>query len=109
MSELRRHNAQDGIKVAIDADLLSESLRISAERTAPESIAEHDAFSESRLLVVHGVDAAQLGPCPQHREIIGARCEQFDALRFFASCEIPIGGIYGGDVFENIGSVAQVP
>ena len=37
------------------------------------------------------------------------RPEQFDALRFLASREIPIGGIYGGDVLENIGSVAQVP
>src|SRR5437764_12123833 len=99
MSELRRHNAQDGIKVAIDADLLSKSLRISAERTAPESIAEHDAFNESRLFVVRVVYAAQLGPCAQHREISGARCEQVDALRFFASCWIPSGGIYGGDVF----------
>src|SRR5205807_7588053 len=100
---------QDGIKGAHDAIFTHKTLRISTERTAPESIAEPDAFNESRLLVVHAVDAAQLGPCPQHREIIGARCEQFDALRFFASCEISIGGIYGGDVFENIGSVAQVP
>src|SRR5262249_28662044 len=109
MPELRRHNPQDGIKVAIDADLLSKSLRISAERTPPETVAEHDAFNESRLLVVRRVDAAQLGPRRQHGEVIGARREQFDALRFFAPCEISIGGVYSRDVLENIGFVAEVP
>jgi hypothetical protein len=107
--EVRRHHANDGVEVAIDADLLSKSLRITAERTPPETVAEHDTFNKSRLLVVRGVDAAQLGPGRQHGEIIGARREKFDALRFFAPCEIPIGGIYSGNVLENTGTVTQVP
>src|ERR1051326_6198770 len=107
MSEVGRHYADDGVEVAIDTDLLANSLRITAERSPPETVAEDDAVNESRLRVIRGVDAAQLGPRRQHGKVIGARREQFDALRFFAPGEIPVGGIYDGDVLENTGFVAQ--
>jgi len=109
MPEAGRHHANNSVQVAIDPDLLSKGLRIAAERSPPETVAEHDSFNKSRLLVVRGVGSAQLWPRRQHGEIIGARREQFDALRFLASREIPIRGIYSGDVVKNIRSVAQVP
>src|SRR5579864_6416032 len=109
MPEIRRHNPDDSIKIAVEADSLTNRTWVTAERSPPETIAEYRSFNESRPLIVGGVDAAQLGPRREHREIIRARRERLDSFRLFTTCKICISGPYRRDFLKNIDPVAQVP
>jgi hypothetical protein len=108
MPKIRGHNPDDCIEITVEADSLPNRTWVTAVRSPPKTGAEHRSFNESRPLIVRGVDAAQLGPRREHREIIRARRERLDPFRIFTTCKICIGGPYRRNFLKNIGPVAQV-
>ena len=109
MSEFRGHNPNDCVKIAIETDFPAQRSRVPSECSPPETVTEHDAVNEPRLLIVWGIQATELGSRRQHPEIIRARRKQLDALRMVAAGKICIRGPHRREIFENIRFVAQIP
>src|ERR1700691_4853309 len=101
MPEIRRHNPDDRIEIAVHADSLPNRVRVTAERSPPVTVTEHGSFNESRPLIVGGVNPAHLGPRRQHRKVTRTRHQDLDALRLFTTCKICIGGPYRRDLLKT--------
>jgi hypothetical protein len=69
--EPRRHDADDGVGLAVEGERLADDLRISAEAPLPQPMGEHHGGRRPRLIVAGTEGAAEGRRDPQHREHVG--------------------------------------
>ena len=95
--ELRRHDPNDGVTVAVHRDLRADELRIGIEAPPPETFADHDnvvvAFAEFVLVE----DPAFNRRDAQDRKQTRRHYRALDALRHVAPSEIEVREVESRD------------
>ena len=109
MAEIRRHHAEDGVGIVIEANFFAEDVRIGAKLAAPEAVAEDDAVEEARDGILVGVNAADAGLDSEQREIVRAGGEGFDSFGAVAAGEVGADGPDYGNLVEHAGALLEIP
>ena len=97
----RRHDADDGIALAIEQNGCAQNLRIRAKAALPQTVAHHHDMLASGLVVLCCKDAANGGIQLQNGEQACGNLLAFDAYRLTLSGEIETAVAVGSHVFEN--------
>jgi hypothetical protein len=100
--QLRRHDADDGVRLAVDRDSLPDDPRVGAEAAPPEAVTEHH-HSGCAVGFVGPSESATEGWCDAQRlEVVGRDARRDDALRFAATGEVHRGACRGGELLQRL-------
>jgi hypothetical protein len=106
--EIGRHYPHDRVEIAVEADFLSNCVRVCAEFAAPETVADNGRFDEAWHGFLLRIDASELSIRAKKREIVSARGQGLNTFRTVASCEVRADRPNGRDVFEDPGAILKI-
>ena len=108
VAEIWRHHADDRVRIGIHAYVAAEHIRIAAEFTLPNAVADHDWIAESFLRILRSVDAPDCRLRAEKLEIFRAGGHQLDAIRMIAADERRADRPEHADLIEHAGAIAQI-
>src|ERR1700683_933447 len=79
MTEVGRHDADDGVEVGIEAHFAAETVGGGAGGGVPESVGDNDGIEEGGDGVLGSVNAAEFGLGAEESEVVGTGEEAFGA------------------------------
>ena len=85
MPEIGRHHSDDGVSVFVHQDAPADDVRIGAELTAPESVADDRGFGETGDRIRGFDHASQRRAGPEQAEIFEGGSQHLDPLGAIAA------------------------
>src|SRR5215469_15318086 len=108
VAEAGWENADDLVRLLIDADRTAHSAWIARKVAAPQAVADHRGRCETGHTVFKAKQSPNLRLDAERREVIGARQDDFQALRPGSTGHVYAAAASTGDVFEHTGAVSKI-
>src|SRR5579864_9137463 len=94
--------------ISVDPDGTAENIRIGAIATAPQAIADHGLWSETRRVVLRSKQPSNLWGHAQHGKVAETAVDPLDALGLFGAGQILATLKDRGHIFKDTRSRLQV-
>src|SRR5271170_5067352 len=108
MAKSAWQNANNCKGITVDADGTAENTRIGAIGTAPQAIADHGLWSETRCEVLRTKQPSNLRGHTQHGKVAETAIDRLDTLGLFGAGQILATLEDRGHIFKDTGSRLQV-
>ncbi len=108
MTECRLGDADDRVRVVVDAQRLAKHGAVGAERASPEAVADHDDGRDAGRVVLGAEETADLRARAKQLKVGRAREHGFDALRLGPASQVRRDRPDPHHVVEQTGAIAVV-
>jgi len=94
-------DADDGKRLAVDAESLAEDVRIAAVTAGPRAVSQENSRGLSGGVLPEGEEATEAGFRAEHGKEIRRKADNADAFRWAVASEILVATDGDGDLFET--------